>query len=117
MPAVCRIDACVDADDAHNRGDGQRVISVPAQQRHGEIPDRTRHLKDENGKGERLYILLDLYAKRALERLATCYGVTQKAILESILRQAENAALDKAAEFPNGQADYYGGKLRIPLGQ
>jgi hypothetical protein len=64
---------------------------------------RTRHLKDENGKGERLNILLDLHAKRALERLATCYGVTQKAILESILRQAENAALDKAAEFPNGQ--------------
>lgn len=76
---------------------------------------RTRHLKDENGKGERLNILLDLHAKRALERLATCYGVTQKAMLERLLKQAENTATNEAATLPNGHADYYDGKLRISL--
>jgi hypothetical protein len=76
---------------------------------------RARHLKDENGNGELLHVVLNAHAKRALERLAACYGVTQKAILESILRQAENAALDKAAEFPNGQADYYDGKLKLSV--
>lgn len=35
---------------------------------------RARHLKDEGGTGERLNLVIDLHAKRALERLAVCYG-------------------------------------------
>jgi hypothetical protein len=72
-------------------------------------------MKEENGTGERLNIMIDLHAKRALERLAKCYGVTQKAMLEQLLKKAENAALDKAAHLPSGQADYYDGKLGLVL--
>ena len=39
-------------------------------------------MKDENAQLERLSLLVDLQAKRALERLASCYGVTQRAMLE-----------------------------------
>jgi hypothetical protein len=70
-------------------------------------------MKEENGTGERLNIMIDLHARRALERLAKCYGVTQKAMLEQVLKQAENAALDKAAKLSNGHADYYDGKLGL----
>ncbi|HEU4855302.1 MAG TPA: hypothetical protein VFS89_08465 [Nitrosospira sp.] len=72
---------------------------------------RTRHLKDEDGKGERLNLVIDLHAKRALERLATCYTVTQRAMLERILVEAERAALDSVpvSEHPG----YYEGGLRL----
>lgn len=74
---------------------------------------RTRHLKDEDGKGERLNLVIDLHAKRALERLAACYGVTQKAMLERILVEAERAAL---ASMPVSEhAEYYDGGLRLSL--
>ena len=74
---------------------------------------RERHLKDEKGNSERLNMVIDLHAKRALERLATCYGVTQKAILERLLVGAENAVVDQVAKTKNGQADYYDGHLRL----
>jgi hypothetical protein len=34
-------------------------------------------------------------------------------MLEQVLKQAENAALDKAAKLSNGHADYYDGKLGL----
>lgn len=74
---------------------------------------RYRHLKDEHGEAQRLNVLLDLHAKRALERLAACYAVTQRELLEGLLRDAESAALDRAATLPNGQADYYERRLRL----
>ena len=52
---------------------------------------RARHLKDENGKGERISLLVDTHAKRALERLATRYAVTQRAMLERLIVEAEKA--------------------------
>lgn len=68
---------------------------------------RTRHLKDENSQLERLSLLVDLHAKRALERLACCYGVTQKVMLERLLMQANRVAQQQAAEkSPDGQTDY-----------
>jgi len=76
---------------------------------------RARHLKDENGKSERLNLIVDLHAKRALERWAKCYGVTQREALSLMIMQAEDAALNLAADRPNGQGDYYGGKLRLKL--
>lgn len=76
---------------------------------------RARHLKDEEGQGERLNVVIDLHAKRALERLATCYGVTQKAILERLLVGAEGAVIDQVANTRSGQADYYDGRLRLSL--
>ena len=74
---------------------------------------RERHLKDIDGTGERLNLIVDLHAKRALERLAACYAVTQRALLERLIREAERAALDRAEEMPGGGADYYEGRLRL----
>ncbi|MBI3144480.1 MAG: hypothetical protein HYZ18_04275 [Pseudogulbenkiania sp.] len=73
---------------------------------------RARHLKEESGSGERLNAVIDLHAKRALERVATCYGVTQRALLEHLLIEAERQAVAQAG---GREADYYDGKLRLPL--
>ena len=74
---------------------------------------RARHLKDVNGEAERLNLLLDVHAKRALERLAACYAVTQREVLEGLLREADHAALDRAARVHNGETDYYEKRLRL----
>lgn len=74
---------------------------------------RARHLKDENGKGERLNLVIDLQAKKALERLATCYGVTKKQMLERLAVEAERVTLEKVKILPSGQVDYYDGRLRL----
>ena len=74
---------------------------------------RARHLHDEGGTGERLNVVIDLHAKRALERLASCYGVTQLAMLEQIIADAEREALKKSARLPKGQDDYNDKKLRF----
>jgi len=75
---------------------------------------RARHLKDENGQLERLSLLIDFHAKRALQRLASCYGVTQRDMLERLLMQANRVAQQQAAEHcPDGQTDYF--ERRISL--
>ena len=74
---------------------------------------RERHLKDENGHGDRLNIVLHFHAKRALERLAFCYGVTQQEFLEGLLRQADSDAAQQASRLPNGSADYYEKQRRL----
>ena len=74
---------------------------------------RARHLHDEGGTGERLNVVINLHAKRALERLASSYGVTQLAMLEQIIAAAESEALKKSARLPKGQDDYYDKKLRF----
>lgn len=76
---------------------------------------RARHLKDVDGMGERLNLVIDLHAKRAFERLAVCYGVTQKEIIERLVLGAEQATLNKAVTMPSGSADYYDGRLRLGL--
>ncbi len=55
---------------------------------------RTRHLKDENGTSERISLVVDVHAKRALERLTTHYAVTQRAMLETLITDAEKALID-----------------------
>jgi integrase/recombinase XerD len=60
-------------------------------------------------------LVIDLHAKRALERIAACYGVTQRAMLERLLVQAEEAALRRAGKLPRGQADYYAGRLDLDI--
>ena len=74
---------------------------------------RARHLKDLDGQAERLNLLVNLHAKRALERLAACYAVTQREVLEGLLREADHAALDRAARVHNGENDYYEKRLRL----
>ena len=53
---------------------------------------RARHLKDENGQGERISLLVDIHAKRALERLAIRYAVTQRAMIERLIADADKVA-------------------------
>lgn len=74
---------------------------------------RARHLKDVEGKGGRLNLVIDIHAKLALERLARCYGVTQKQMLEKLAVEAERATLEKIEALPSGQVDYYDGRLRL----
>ena len=66
---------------------------------------RVRHLKDVEGTGERISLLVDTPTKRALERLAVRYGVTQRAMLQTLIADAERALLDTLR--PDEQADYY----------
>jgi hypothetical protein len=76
---------------------------------------RARHLKDENGQLERLSLLIDFHAKRALQRLACCYGVTQRAMLERLLMQANRVAQQQAAgHSPDGLADYFDERISLP---
>lgn len=75
---------------------------------------RVRHLKNENGQLERLSLLVDLHAKRALERLACCYGVTQRAMLERLLMQANQLAQEQAAQQdPDGHAAYFDKRISL----
>jgi hypothetical protein len=75
---------------------------------------RTRHLKDVNGLAERLNVVLGLHAKLTLKRLSHCYCVTQRALLEHLLVNAEHALIDQLTAVPNGQQDYYDGLLQLP---
>ena len=74
---------------------------------------RDRHLHDTEATDERLNVVIDPHAKRALERLASCYGVTKRGMLERIIQDAERRTLDAAASFPNGQNNYYDEQLTL----
>ena len=76
---------------------------------------RQRQLHDIDGRGERLNIVLDTTAKRSLERLASCYGVTQRAVLQSLLASAEQVALNRLLGVSNGQGQYYDRQLPVLL--
>lgn len=55
--------------------------------------------KDPDGPlEERLDIMLDYSARLALKRLARHYGLTQKAALETILRERQAAAIDATTD-------------------
>lgn len=66
---------------------------------------RQRHLRDESATDERLSLLVDIHAKRALERLAVRHGVTQRAMLQTLITDAERAVVD--ALTGREQASYY----------
>ena len=55
---------------------------------------RRRHLQDVDATGERLNMVIGISAKRALERLARHYAVSQRAMLERLLTGAEKAGAD-----------------------
>ena len=75
---------------------------------------RVRHLKHVNGQLERLSLLVDFHAKRALERLACCYGVTQRTMLERLLMQANRLAQEQAQQqSPDGQAAYFDKQISL----
>ena len=69
---------------------------------------RDRHLKltdEPDDLLERINQMVSLPAKNTLKRLASYYGVTQRAILESTIANAERALFDTlSGELQN---DYY----------
>ena len=73
---------------------------------------RERHFKDIEGQGQRLNMVIDLPAKKALERMAHCYGVTQKQVLLHIINKAE---WDFLSQLANGeeQDKYYDLNLQL----
>ena len=50
---------------------------------------RQKHLKDFDAQLERLQCVVSLHAKRALERLAVFYGLSQRDMLEQVINEAE----------------------------
>lgn len=68
---------------------------------------RQRHLKDFNAKHEaleRFNHMVSYATKMTLKRLARCYGVTQRGMLEAVLADAERRLLQS---LPNTQQDAY----------
>lgn len=55
---------------------------------------RTRHTKGEGGTASRLDVLIADSAKLALKRLAARYGVSNRAMLETLILDAQKALTD-----------------------
>jgi hypothetical protein len=69
---------------------------------------RRRHLRNPDADDDmlaRLNLMLCVPAKCQLERLAACYGVTQRSVLERLLEEAEDRAV--AALSGKALSDYY----------
>ena len=58
---------------------------------------------------------MDKTAKRSLERLQDCYGVTQRAVLPRQLACAGQSVLNQLQALPNGQSHYYDRQLPVVL--
>lgn len=75
---------------------------------------RDRHLKqtgEEHEMLERINQMVSFSAKDSLKRLASCYGVTQRTILERAIEETENKLLNT---MPNEQQnDYYDMKITL----
>ncbi len=75
---------------------------------------RDRHLKqtgEEHEMLERINQMVSLSTKNSLKRLASCYGVTQRAMLERAIAETENKLL---CRLPNArQNDYYDMKITL----
>jgi hypothetical protein len=70
---------------------------------------RRRHIHNPNGDDDvrlaRLNLLVSIPAKAQLERLAACYGVTQTSLLQRLLADAEDRAVEALPREALG--DYY----------
>jgi hypothetical protein len=75
---------------------------------------RDRHLKQTGEKHEmleRINHMVSFSTKDSLKRLASCYGVTQRAMLERAIEEMENKLL---STLPNTrQNDYYDMKITL----
>lgn len=72
---------------------------------------RQRHLKAVDGSGERLSLILSLPAKKALERLASFHGTSQRATLERLILDAQ-AHTTRVGLTPEQQDQYHDKTLR-----
>ena len=66
---------------------------------------RERHFKALDGELERLNLAVSVPAKAQLGRLASCYAVTQREVIESLLAQAERRLLNDLA--PDEHSQYF----------
>jgi len=69
---------------------------------------RDRHLKQAGEKHEmleRINHMVSLSAKSSLKRLASYYGVTQRAMLERVIAEADNKLINTLTS--QQQNDYY----------
>ncbi len=66
---------------------------------------RQRHLQDAEGQGERLNMIISFHAKWALARMAAHRNITQKALLEQLLLDAESQLVSNLS--PRKQSRYY----------
>ncbi len=75
---------------------------------------RNRHLKQAGEKHEmleRINQMVSFSVKDSLKRMASCYGVTQRAMLERAIKEMENKLL---STLPNTrQNDYYDMKITL----
>src|SRR3954453_11821524 len=59
---------------------------------------RRRHLDnpdgDDDDRRRRINLIVSVSARYELDRLGACYGVTRRAVLERLLEEAENSAID-----------------------
>ena len=75
---------------------------------------RERHLKslgEEYDMLERINLMVSYSAKQSLQRLARYSGITQRAVLEKVLSEAEQRLMDTLSG--QQQNDYYDGKLSL----
>ncbi len=66
---------------------------------------RARHFMAVDGGLERLSLAVSVPTKAQLERLAFCYAVTQREVIESLLAQAERRLLETLPA--SEQSQYY----------
>ena len=68
--------------------------------------------RQAQGENVRLAVMVNVHTMCCLERLAACYGITRRAVLERLLVEAEHAAL---ARLPTGIdcAEYYEKRLKL----
>ena len=72
---------------------------------------RERHLNDVAGDSERINTVVSMSAKLSLERLASCHGESQRAMLERVIAEAEDTLLSQLTS--RKQSKYYDKQLKI----
>lgn len=75
---------------------------------------RKRHIHDINDEREpleRINMMVSLSTKNSLKRLASCYGVTQRSMLERIIHATTKQLLETLDG--NQQNDFYDMKLTL----
>jgi hypothetical protein len=100
----------------HNAPTTPQFKAQPRSNAQRQADYRRRHLQSEDHNLQRLSLMVDLHAKLALQRLAHCYGVTQRSMVEGLIMQAQRLAVDEAiAMSPNGHSDYFDERISLPM--
>lgn len=74
---------------------------------------REKRLRSEESPSMRLNYMIGLHSKNALERLASCYCVTQQEMIEKLISDAERALFKKMKISAEDQTKYYDKTLKL----